>query len=81
MHVRFDDGHEGDVDFASTIAIGGIYSPLASREFFGAFRIGRNGRTLEWPAPDGSFDETRVLDFCADALWLEVTDREHPISD
>ena len=65
VRLRFEDGAEGEVDFTAD-AGKGIFAPWADDGFFRGAMIGEHGRTLTWPGE---------LDFCADALWLQVTDR------
>ena len=71
VRLVFSDGVEGVVDFGHAIRKGGVLRPLAYAEFFRQVRVGDDGRYLTWPGE---------LDFCADALWLEVTGKAHPIS-
>lgn len=65
LRLRFADGVEGVVDFSALVARGGVYAAIAAAP--DAVRIGARGRSVEWPAGDGE-----VVDFCADALRLEV---------
>ena len=61
--LRFDDGVEGEADF-SALAGQGVFAPWTDYGFFRQAVIGEHCRTLTWPGE---------LDFCADALWLQVT--------
>jgi len=61
--LRFDDGVEGEVDFSAHVGQG-VFAGWTDYGFFGQAAIGEHGRTLTWPGE---------LDFCADALWLQVT--------
>lgn len=61
--LQFDDGVEGEADFASH-AGQGVFVPWTNYAFFRQAALGEGGRTLTWPGE---------LDFCADALWLKVT--------
>ena len=63
MWLRFDDGVEGEVNFSEHVGKG-VFVPWTDYGFFRHVNIGEHGRTLTWPGD---------LDFCADALWLEVT--------
>jgi hypothetical protein len=63
VRLRFAEGAEGEVDF-SRQAGKGVFAPLADEAFFQRAALGEMGRTLTWPGD---------LDFCADALWLQVT--------
>ena len=64
--LRFVDGAKGEVDF-SAYPGPGISAPWTEYGFFQQAAIGEHGRTLTWPGE---------LDFCADALWLQVTGKE-----
>ena len=61
--LRFDDGAEGEVDFSARVGQG-VFAPWTDYGFFRQAALGEYGRTLSWPGE---------LDFCADALWLQVT--------
>jgi hypothetical protein len=61
--LRFEDGAEGEVDFSDQVGKG-VFAPWTDYEFFRNAAIGERGRVLTWPGE---------LDFCADALWLQVT--------
>jgi hypothetical protein len=63
VRLRFSDGTEGDADF-SKHAGKGVFAPWADYSFFRQATLGEQGRTLTWPGD---------LDFCADALWLQIT--------
>ena len=63
--LRFDDGVEGEANFASRVGQG-VFVPWTDYAFFRQAGVGEGGRTLTWPGE---------LDFCADALWLQVTGR------
>jgi hypothetical protein len=64
--LRFDDGVEGEADFSAHVGQG-VFAPWTDYTFFRQAAIGEHGRTLTWPGE---------LDFCADALWLEVTGKQ-----
>jgi hypothetical protein len=61
--LRFEDGAAGEVDF-SAHAGKGVFAPWSDYAFFRRAAIGEKGRVLAWPGE---------LDFCADALWLQIT--------
>jgi hypothetical protein len=46
-HVAFNDGLEGDVDFAEYVGSGPVFEPLKDPEFFRQARI--EGDTIAWP--------------------------------
>jgi len=68
LRLRFADGMEGEADFAPLVARGGVYAAIASAP--GAVRVGPHGRSVAWPDPNGE-----TIDFCADALRLEIEGR------
>ena len=47
FHVVFDDGLEGDVDFAEYLDKGPVFAPLRDLAFFRSARVA-NG-TISWP--------------------------------
>ena len=61
--LRFADASEGELDFSGQ-AGKGVFAPWTDYRFFRRASIGDQGRTLSWPGE---------IDFCADALWLQVT--------
>ena len=63
--LRFDDGVEGEVDFSSK-PHPGVYAAWRDYECFRRAHIGDFGELC-------SDDQ---LDFCPDALWLQVTRRK-----
>lgn len=64
--LRFEDGTEGEVDL-SAHAGKGVFAPWSDYTFFRRVAIGGKGRILTWPGE---------LDFCSDALWLQVTGKQ-----
>lgn len=46
-HLVFDDGLEGDVDFAEYVGTGPVFEPLKNLAFFRQARI--EGGTISWP--------------------------------
>ncbi len=66
LRIIYDDGQAIDVDFASIISRGGVFTPLADWEVFEKARPDSRGRSVCWPGE---------IDFCADALWIEAQER------
>ena len=66
VRLRFDDGVEGEAEFSAHVGKG-VFAAWTDYGFFRQASIGERGRTLTWPGE---------LDFCADALWLQVTGKQ-----
>jgi hypothetical protein len=64
--LQFDDGVEGEAEFSAHVGKG-VFAGWTDYGFFRQAGIGERGRTLTWPGE---------LDFCADALWLQVTGKQ-----
>lgn len=64
--LRFDDGVEGEADF-SPHAGHGVFAAWNDYAVFQRAALADQGRALEWPGE---------IDFCADALWLQVSRKE-----
>ena len=64
LSLSFDDGKVGILDMNETISMGGIFSKLADPSFFAQVQISEDKRYIQWG---------KELDFCADALYEEVT--------
>jgi hypothetical protein len=63
--LRFNDGVEGEADFSPQVGLG-VFAVWTDYTVFQQVFIGEHGRTLVWPGE---------LDFCADALWLQITEK------
>ncbi len=64
IHVRFDDGTEGDLDLSDEL-YGSVFEPLKDHALFRQFRIHPELHTLIWPngadfAPEFIYDQVRV---------------------
>ena len=62
LRLRYTEGAAGTVDFAPTIAKGGVFAALAGA-CFGTFEVTQGGRAVCWLDDAG-----REVDFDADAL-------------
>jgi hypothetical protein len=49
LHLRFDDGAEGEVDIQSAVAFEGVFQPLADPAFFAQVRVDEDAGTVVWP--------------------------------
>jgi hypothetical protein len=61
IRVRFEDGHEGEVDIATVVPFSGIFAPLADPGFFRRVRVDPELGTVVWPngadlAPDHLYE-------------------------
>jgi hypothetical protein len=63
VHLRFDDGVEGDVDLAPIIApFTGVLAPLADPAFVAQVRVHPEFNTITWP---GELDLDPIVLHCA----------------
>lgn len=62
LHVRFDDGVEGDADLSRLVGHG-VFAAWGDPAQFSRVSINRDGAP-EWPGE---------IDLCPDQLYLEVT--------
>lgn len=61
VEIEWSDGSRSVMDFAPTIAKGGVFATLADKDFFvHRLSIGDDGDWLSWPGD---------IDFSADSLW------------
>lgn len=49
LHMRFEDGVEGEVDLAKRLRFEGVFAPFRDPAFFRQVRIHPELRTLVWP--------------------------------
>lgn len=49
LHVRFDDGVEGEIDVSQEISFFGVFEPLADPTFFAQVRVDPDLGTVVWP--------------------------------
>lgn len=67
VRLTYSDGFVGEVDFADTVARGGIFSFMRAPERFATVSIARAGTALLWVDDVGD-----DIDFCADALRMKA---------
>lgn len=63
LHLEFEDGLEGDVDFSPYLRRGPIFAPLADPSYFARFIV--EGGTVAWPngadiAPERLYELARA---------------------
>jgi hypothetical protein len=49
LHLKFEDGVEGDVDLAKVVKFTGVFEPLKDPAYFGQVRVEREFGTVAWP--------------------------------
>ena len=49
LHLRFDDGTEGELDLQSQISLTGVFEPLLDENEFRKVRVNGETGTIEWP--------------------------------
>ena len=69
LHLRFDDGVEGDVDLLPRLSFTGVFEPLKTQEYFIRVRVNPELGTICWP---------NDADLDADVLYALVTGRPIP---
>jgi hypothetical protein len=67
LRLSYSDGFVGEVDFADTIAAGGIFTFMKDVNRFKTVQVAHNGSALLWV--DDAGDD---IDFCADAQRMKA---------
>jgi hypothetical protein len=49
LHLRFEDGVEGDVDLQQFVTFDGVFAPLKERDYFTQVRVEPEFGTIVWP--------------------------------
>ena len=65
LRLTYSDGFIGEVNFADTVAEGGIFAFMQDKERFKTVQVAHNGSALLWIDDEGD-----DIDFCADAQRL-----------
>jgi hypothetical protein len=66
LRLAFDDGLEGEVDFAGRLPRYNLFAPLADPAYFAQVRLDEEGGTIAWP---------NGLDIAPDTLHMWVQER------
>ena len=66
VHLRFEDGVQGDLDLARMIEFRGVFEPLEDPREFAKVRVDPEIGTIAWP---------NGADLDPDVLYAEVTGR------
>lgn len=72
IHVRFEDGVEGEVDLSGLVSFKGIFAPLRDPEEVGKVRVDPDLGTVCWP---------NGADLDPDVLYAHVTGQEIDLSE
>jgi Protein of unknown function (DUF2442) len=64
VHLRFEDGVAGDVDFSYLLDYGGVFEPLHDPAFFAQVRLDSDGDTIVWPNGTDIAPETLYEQAC-----------------
>ena len=49
LHVRFEDGVEGDIDISQCVRFRGVFEPLADPAYFRRVHVDPDLGTVTWP--------------------------------
>jgi len=72
LHIRFEDGVEGEIDIEKLIPFKGVFSPLKDREFFTQFRVNPELGIICWP---------NEADLDSDVLYAKISGEPIPAFD
>jgi hypothetical protein len=67
LRLTYSDGFVGEVDFADTVAEGGIFAFMQEKERFKTVQVAHGGSALLWVDDEGD-----DIDFCADAQRMNA---------
>jgi len=76
LHLRFEDGVEGEVDIAALVPFTGILASLADPDFFASVAVDPETGTIAWP--NGTDLDPDVL--YAATTGVPLDERISPIS-
>jgi hypothetical protein len=71
LHLKFDDGVEGDVDIAKVVPFKGVFAPLANDSEFWRVSVHNELGVIYWP---------NGADLDSDVLYGLVTGKSMPVS-
>ena len=72
VHLRFEDGVEGELDLAKIIEFNGVFAPLKDRREFAKVRVHPELGTIVWP---------NGADLDPDVLYATVTGQPIAVDD
>jgi hypothetical protein len=64
LHLRFEDGIEGELDFAGRLQFQGVFARLKDVSEFRKVRVNPESGTIEWPGD---------IDLDPDVLYAAIT--------
>lgn len=70
LHLRFEDGVEGELDLTQLIDFKGVFAPLQDRAYFAQVRVNSETGTIEWP---------NEADLDPDVLYALITGQSIPM--
>jgi hypothetical protein len=71
LHLKFDDGVEGDVDIAKVVPFQGVFAPLANDSEFRQVSVHKELGVIHWP---------NGADLDSDVLYGLVTGKSMPVN-
>ena len=69
LHLKFEDGVTGEIDFAAIVPFEGVFAPLRDPNLFSAVEVDPELGTVCWP---------NGADLDPDVLYALVTDQPTP---
>lgn len=69
LHLRFDDGAEGELDLSKEISFEGVFAPLEDPAYFARVRVHPEFGTISWP---------NDVDLDTEVLYSRVTGKPIP---
>ena len=69
LWLEFEDGSQGEVDLAETVAFHGVFEPLQADDYFRQVRVNAELGVIEWP---------NGADLDSDVLYSTVTGQPNP---
>jgi hypothetical protein len=70
VHLRFEDGRQGELDLGTMIEFEGVFAPLRDEKEFARVRVNPDSGTIDWP---------NGADLDPDVLYSAVTGEPIPV--
>ena len=71
VHLRFEDGRQGELDLGTMIDFEGVFAPLRDEKEFARVRVNPDSGTIDWP---------NGADLDPDVLYSAVTGEPIPVA-